>query len=106
MPPSLEELHARLTALEARLAADDAPPGEMPPINPKTLYEVKHVARRLRCGDKNVYLLIHSGKLAALRVGPTGKGYRVLGSDLIAFIEANKEGGPGPEMTYKHLNLR
>lgn len=48
------------------------------------------VAERLRCSPSNVYSLIESGRLLAVRTGAGGKGYRVDEKDLQVFIEESK----------------
>lgn len=98
-----EELEARVVALEARLS--DREP-EALKILPDVPYKVLEVAQRLRCAHTNVYALIDSKELAHIHVGALkGKGIRVMGSDLIAFMKARKVGGPEPKMAYTRLGM-
>lgn len=75
-------------------------------IKPAALYKVDEIAVILRCGKTNVYDLLRRGDLASTRIGTGRMGLRVMGSDLLAFLESRKEGGPKPQGTFKFLKLR
>ena len=47
-----------------------------------------------------------SGDLARTKVGAGKKGLRVMGSDLLAFLESRREEGPKPQGTFKYLKMR
>jgi excisionase family DNA binding protein len=72
-------------------------------IDPDSLYFPAEIAARLRCGKTNVYDLIKKGELAVTRIGSGRSGLRVKGSDLTAFLDARKEGGPKPKGRFKLL---
>ncbi len=97
-----EELEARVEALEAR---QDALVPETPPIDPNTLYVAKEASKRIRCNSSHIYSLIASGDLASIRIGHGQGGLRVLGSDLLAFLNSRRQGGPEPRMNFKRLGL-
>lgn len=75
----------------------------IPSIDPEAIYNVKQVALRLDCKLTNVYDLINSRQLAHVPMGAGKKGIRVLGRDIIAFIESRRTGGPKPKSSYKYL---
>ena len=93
-------------ALEERVAVLEKLIGEQRPrIDPDELYTPREAAERLRCSQENVYGLLESGELAVTRTGVGGKGYRVHGADLQAFLDARREGGPRPKGNFKYLKL-
>jgi hypothetical protein len=75
-------------------------------INPDRLYLVSEVADLLRCGKTNVYDLLNEGDLARTPIGAGKKGLRVRGSDILAFLDARREGGPSPQGSFKYLKPR
>ena len=79
--------------------------GCVPTIAPGALYTAKEVADRLRCAVSTVYDLAGSDALAVIRIGAGRKGLRFRGSDVNAFLESRREGGPQPRMTFKRLGL-
>ena len=91
------ELEQRIAALESIVSKR--------PIESENLYSPSQVADRLGCSKTNVYDLIGSGELAFTRIGASKKGFKIMGSDLQAFLESRKEGGPKPKMNYKRLGL-
>ena len=93
-----------LIELERRIAALEAIAIKMP-IETDSLYTPAEIAERLRCSKTNVYELIGSGELAFTRIGASKKGFKIKGSDLAAFLESRKEGGPKPRMNFKRLGL-
>jgi excisionase family DNA binding protein len=72
-------------------------------IEPDRLYLVAEVAGILRCGKTNVYDLLNEGSLARTAIGAGNKGMRVRGSDLLAFLDARREGGPIARGSFKYL---
>jgi hypothetical protein len=72
-------------------------------IEPDRLYLVAEVAAILRCGKTNVYDLLGEGSLARTTIGVGSKGLRVRGSDLLAFLDARRDGGPSPKGSFKYL---
>lgn len=96
---SLEELEGRVAELEAVVIAT------APRIDPNGIYTVQEVAKLLRCGQTNVYELASSKQLAVVQVGAGKKGFRVRGSDLLAFLDSRKVGGPEPQKQYRHLRI-
>lgn len=99
MAATIEELEARLAVLE-RLV------GDVPRIEPDRLYEPEEAAAIIGCGRTNIYNLWLSGDLAKTVIGAGKKGMRVMGSDLTAFLESRKEGGPKPKGSFKYLKPR
>lgn len=75
-------------------------------IGPDRLYLVAEVADILRCGKTNVYDLLEKGALARTNVGAGHKGLRVRGSDLLAFLDDRREGGPSPRGSFRFLRPR
>jgi hypothetical protein len=75
-------------------------------IEPDRLYLVAEVADILRCGKTNVYDLLGEGSLARTTIGAGKKGLRVRGSDLLAFLDARREGGPSPRGSFKYLKAK
>jgi excisionase family DNA binding protein len=75
------------------------------------MLKLSDVAQRLNCSLSNVYALVESGRLDAVQIGATGKGYRVTEEELQRFIESNRRGrtpSPWPEKTkpvLRHLRL-
>ena len=66
----------------------------LPGMEKIVCYKVKEVAEQLRCSPSNVYDLVRDGHLAALRVGSTKRGIRIIGSDILAFVKSRTTGGP------------
>jgi hypothetical protein len=88
-------LEARVAKLEALLDVWGEGDAETPKIDPNCLYTLKETACWLKCSYANAHSLAVSGKLATIRIGATGQGaVRVQGSDILAFMMANKTGGP------------
>jgi len=75
-------------------------------IEPDRLYLVAEVADILRCGRTNVYDLLSEGALARTTIGAGKRGMRVRGSDLLAFLDSRREGGPSPKGAFKYLRAR
>jgi hypothetical protein len=75
-------------------------------IEPDRLYLVAEVADILRCGKTNVYDLLGAGTLARTTIGAGKKGLRVRGSDLLAFLDSRRAGGPRPLGSFKYLNVK
>lgn len=97
----MTDLDARITAIEQRLSGlSDA---ALARIASTALYTPQEVADVLRCGKSNVYELMTSGELAAIRVGAGRHGMRIKASDLDAFLESRRTGGPTQPGGYKHL---
>lgn len=82
----IDALVRRVESLEARLGVPQ----------PEILLTAGEVAGRLRCGVTNVYDLIASGDLEAVRTGAGKKGYRVSGPALRAFLERRSAPTPTP----------
>jgi excisionase family DNA binding protein len=98
--------HERIAALEGRVSElERLISGSTRAVEPDRLYQVQDVAGYLGCGKTNVYDLIATRKLGVIRVGKGSKGYRVRGSDLLAFMDASRQGGPKPRMSLKNINL-
>jgi len=55
------------------------------------MLKVSQVAERLGCSLGNAYALIERGKLAAVKVGAGGRGYRVTEEELARFIEEGQQ---------------
>ncbi len=72
-------------------------------IEPSAIYTPSQACEHLTCSLSNVYDLISSGQLARVAIGAGKKGYRILGSDLLLFLESRREGGPQPKGTFKYL---
>jgi excisionase family DNA binding protein len=72
-------------------------------IEPDRVYTLDEVAELLRCSRANVHRLALKGQLASVRIGAGNAGYRVLGRDLLAFLESRRSGGPQPNGAIKHL---
>jgi hypothetical protein len=75
-------------------------------VEPDYLYLPKEVAGMLRCSVPNVYGLLNRGDLRRTCVGAGKSGIRVQGSDLLAFLESRKTGGPKPMGSFKYLKMR
>ncbi len=75
-------------------------------IDPDYLYLPKEVADILRCSLANVYSLLNREDLRRAPIGAGKSGIRVQGSDLLAFIESRKSGGPKPMGAFKYLKMR
>jgi hypothetical protein len=75
-------------------------------IEPDRLYLVAEVAGILRCGKTNVYDLLGERALARTTIGAGKRGMRIRGSDLLAFLDARREGGPSPKGAFKYLKGR
>jgi hypothetical protein len=93
----VSELEDRVAALERLHKVDSSR------IDPAALYTPSEVALLLRCSRTNAYDLLMSGELAKRPIGAGKKGFRVLGSDILAFLESRKEGGPSPKGSFKYL---
>ncbi len=88
-------LYDRLAEMESRLArVEQQDRFQALAIHADTLYTIQEVADRLRCGLSTAYALARDGKLRARSVGPGGKGYRVLGSDLLLFLRGDEGDWP------------
>jgi excisionase family DNA binding protein len=73
-------------------------------IEPDAIYTAKEVAALFRCGMTNIYKLANDGDLAVIKAGVGTKSFRFQGSDLLAFLEERKEGGPSPsQSSYRHI---
>lgn len=92
-------LHERIKRLEELVGKSCAR------IEMDALYKPAVVASFLSCGKTNVYELLNSGELARTRIGAGISGVRVKGSDIAAFIDSRREGGPQPRGTFKYLKL-
>lgn len=98
------DLNTRLAAIESRLAAlEREPDNKARAIDPERIYTVNEVSVILVCGKSNAYDLIRSGTLASVKVGTGNAGVRILGRDILAFIESRRSGGPSPSITFKNL---
>jgi excisionase family DNA binding protein len=97
MTDRLDELEGRIAALERAAEGDSAR------IEPLRLYDPAEAAALLGCSRANVYNLIQSGELARRAIGAGKKGFKVMGQDLLAFLDARKEGGPRPAGSFKYL---
>lgn len=75
-------------------------------VDPDQLYKVPDVTAMLSCSPANVYNLLKSGDLATTKIGAGKAGFRVRGSDILAFLDSRREGGPQPQGTFKHLKFR
>jgi hypothetical protein len=93
----VSELEQRLEALERLVSADVCR------IQPDVLYRVGQTAAFLGSGLSNTYDLLLSGELARTRIGAGSKGLRVRGSDILAFLDSRREGGPRPQGAFKFL---
>lgn len=82
-------LEARLEALEARLGRSTSA------IEPEAIYSLKAAAARLGIGLSSLYEIVDAGDIAVVRLG-SKKGFRIKGSDLAAFLDSRREGGPRP----------
>ena len=74
-------------------------------IDKDAIYTPNQVAGLLCCGKSNVYDLLGAGDLAVTRIGAKGKCFRIRGSDILAFLDERKTGGPQPRVRYKLLGL-
>jgi predicted DNA-binding transcriptional regulator AlpA len=97
MDQKVRELEERVAALERLLIGDAAR------IDPLRLYEPAEVAAMLGCSRTNVYDLMMAGDLAKRAIGAGKKGFKVMGSDILAFLDSRKEGGPSPKGSFKYL---
>jgi excisionase family DNA binding protein len=95
------DLDARIAAIEQRLSHlfDTG----LATTASSTLYTPQEVAAILRCGKSNVYELIASNELAVIRIGAGKHGMRIKASDLDAFLESRRTGGPTGTGGFKHL---
>ena len=80
-------------------------PGQPKGVAAKDHATPAEVSVLLRCSTTNVYDLMSGGDMAFTRIGAGKKGFRVKGSDLRSFLDARKEGGPKPKMSFKRLGL-
>jgi hypothetical protein len=93
----IQDLERRIEALEQeRLRAGTA-------IVSSRLYTVFEACQILQCGKSNVYDLLNNQMIARIDVGVGKSGVRILGRDLLAFIESRRSGGPQSTITFKHL---
>jgi Helix-turn-helix domain len=97
MDEKIRELEERVAALERMIRGDSSR------IDAAALYTPDEVAVLLGCSRTNAYDLLMSGDLAKRPIGAGKKGFRVMGSDLLAFLDARKEGGPKPQGSFKYL---
>jgi excisionase family DNA binding protein len=97
-------MESRLEQIEERIARLEHHVGQLP-VDQDSLYTVAEVAERLRCGKTNVYDLVDERALAVIRVGAGKGGLRVRGSDLLAFLDSRKTGGPKPAFEFKNLRI-
>ncbi len=97
MDQKVRELEERIAALEQMLRGDAAR------IEATRLYEPNEVAVLLGCSRTNVYDLMMAGDLARRAIGAGKKGFKVMGSDILAFLDSRKEGGPSPQGSFKYL---
>lgn len=95
----IDQLRARLDAIEAALKAPSRR------IDPDRIYRVAEAAELLACGTSTIYELADSRALAVTRVAAGGRGLRILGRDLLDFLDSRKSGGPEPKMNFKRLGL-
>jgi hypothetical protein len=93
----LSRLEERVAALERILKPSTSR------IEPDVLYTPSEVGDLLGCSRTNAYDLLMSGELAKTCIGAGKKGIRVMGSDILAFLESRKEGGPSPKGSFKYL---
>lgn len=100
MDQKVLELEDRVAALERLLKGDSSR------IDPAALYTPNEVAVLLGCSRTNAYDLLVSGDLAKVPIGAGKKGFRVMGSDILAFLDSRKEGGPSPQGSFKYLGRR
>lgn len=100
MTDRFEDLEGRIAALERAAQGDSAR------IEPLRLYDPAEAAALLGCSRANLYNLMQSGALARRAIGAGKKGFKVMGSDLLAFLDSRKEGGPAPEGSFKYLPRR
>jgi len=75
-------------------------------IDSEKFYVASEVADILRCSLANVYSLLNREEIRRTSVGAGKSGIRVQGSDLLAFIESRKSGGPKLTAAFKYLKLR
>ena len=99
MEEKVIELEERVAALERLLRGTTR-------IEADVLYSVAEATAFLGCGLANTYSLLTSGELAKTPVGAGKKGIKVRGSDLLAFLDARREGGPRPQGSFKFLKSR
>lgn len=96
-----ESEDSRIAELERRLSVLESKPENH--IDPAKIYTVINIGHILQCGKSNVYDLLKSGALASVSVGAGKAGVRVLGSDILAFINSRRTGGPRPNVALKNL---
>ena len=83
----------------ARAAAD----ADVCRIQPDTLYSVSQTAGFLGCASRTFTICCYPGNWRGTPIGSGSKGLRVRGSDILAFLDSRREGGPRPKGTFKHL---
>ena len=74
-------------------------------IDPNAIYTVSEAADLLRCGLANLYALVGTEALAAIRIGAGNGGIRIRGDDLLTFLASRRVGGPKSKMALKRLGL-
>jgi hypothetical protein len=89
---------SRIDQLELRLADLESGRPTLNSIEPHGIYKVAQVARLLSCSQTNVYDLLKARSLASTRIGAGDKGLRIIGSDILAFLQSRKSGGPRPSL--------
>ena len=94
---------ARLSALEDRVAKLEKSSLHVTRIDPGAIYTVSEAADFLRCAKSNVYDLVSSRLIATVKVGAGNAGFRMVGKDILAFIESRRSGGPKPLITFENL---
>jgi hypothetical protein len=102
--PELEKVDDLcLHQIEERIATLESLVMKQEKIDPDTLYTAAEILVFLKCGPANVYDLLRSGDLAVTKIGAGKGGLRVKGSDLSAFLESRRSGGPRPKSAFKYL---
>lgn len=75
-----------------------------PPRKPVlTVYEL---ASELRVGERSAYLLVASGQIRSVRVGPKGRGIRIPRAALDEFLAGEKRLAGGEVITLSRVRLR
>jgi len=81
-----------------------SPPKGISAVIPDAIYTVEEVTELIRISLSEVHALTQvGGPIPCMRIGRAGKIKRVLGRDILAYLESSK--GPKPETKYelKHL---
>jgi hypothetical protein len=106
-PDAMTDRDTRLLALEDRISKlENVLASSAARIEPDTLYTVAKASLFLACSGRNVYELMVSGELARTRVGAGSHGFRIRGSDIVAFMDSRREGGPQPRGAFNFLKNR